>query len=888
MHASISPSAPEPLAPSAPPAEGQWVQAPYALLRVASLPACSVQALATPHSSARVHTYLQLEGQLEANRTRLSDLLSRQVRRVVHDPGRLQATIRLRRALYGGKAPRPQDWRAALPAMPARLRRLVQRALSKRALMRAAAQQFASGLQRERAQVTRALIQLLRAQPHFLAAFDTVNAPLVDALLPYLNQAPGDARDWRRLELTLVSYLMRASVKTSPLSRLAWNVPMNLPQTAETPAAPEQLHGLHVDVESLTSTVVLHNGVTRRLFWAAALHPALKEKWAYAVNPDLQQGGRGLRALIRERGERVYDRQIALDSPKIGQLLGRLGGVGALPYDELLATVASGVKGADAASVRRLVDQLIGRQLLVLADSPRDDLEPLEHLSRALLKLDQPQAQTLISILEQIGGELRQYAESDVERRSACQLRLHALIAEFFARCEVARPELPRRLLYENAGAGSLSGWTPQLGAQERRALATLATLFDARITERLLKSAAFVGRYHAGGTCGDLSEFLLPPQETGLPEQDGARWPDDRRARAQIDLKITRIQEARRALIDDLLQRAQQGDGQIGLQRLEQLRAQFQLAWSARSISVFLQRGEDGGCVLNGFASGHGMLLLRHLRTWNEVGGLGRRVAEHVAHLWPEGVVAQLVMNSESTVNGVPRVLAHTVAMPGTPPTVGDDELRLRDLRLVHDPHSDELQFYTAQGQRVIPLYLGTLAPTFLAPLDRAVAEHSPSLAYQSALLTELERRAGPRHGPRRWPRLSLGSVVVARESWILDPPDLPQRQKSDDDFTYWCNVRRWLREQQLPSRFFAHSFEAWRARATNADQSQEPFAKPHYFDLDHYHFVRMFERWARELRGTWCVQEVYPDTLSPVRVGGHRHVAELCCELSLKGELT
>lgn len=223
-------------------------------------------------------------------------------------------------------------------------------------------------------------------------------------------------------------------------------------------------------------------------------------------------------------------------------------------------------------------------------------------------------------------------------------------------------------------------------------------------------------------------------------------------------------------------------------------------------------------------------------------------------------------------------------------------------ELVVVHDPQAERARLeWTRNGQEVVPLHLGMVAPLFLPPLPlllvaafgRGTEGFLPSLlTWPGVAFHEQAQRV------RSWPRIDVGSVTMRRRGWWVPPEEVPVRSEREDDAAYLLRLARWRRRNGLPRACFIRVLGSdVRAVFSNPQQSDDASwsgtdsgegggrvlaawmskaRKPVYIDFDSWHLVRAFERLVREPGAALVIEETLPrfEDIPPTEGGGRRAV--------------
>ncbi len=855
----------------------RWRTSPLALVRVASLPATTLERLAFNRCVALLDERQHLEGALSEEREALSAGLHEAIGALPEHPEARRALINLRRKLYRDQTPNPIELETAQTSLSAALFEAVRRTCSRLERLQTLQNEFPRALAEDQLEAQRAVKRLMNEQPQFLAALESVTPALLERVEAYRRAADTDSTlEWRRVESSLGTYLTRSSTKTSPLSQFAWSA------LTSWPPEPGALRGALRDGSSAVR-VELHYGVYNRLLERITNDPDLQACLEYRLNPDWHVTPSANRVFVRSRQARLRDRLLELpDSAWLRSLSERFGPGSVLTRATLEAALLEA--GVGASQVATVWERLRELGILVPRLQLADDLpNPLARLIEQLESYQHPSADAIGDGLRRVRADLERYAHADHLGRASCRERIQHELEVILHH----QPSLPARLIYENAGAQVQHLNAPaslQPTPAELEALAALVTLLDRGASQSWKMLECFVRRYGVGGRCHDPHSFLI----TAMNESETASDADSATVTAYLatlEQHRDRVLAARDAVLERLARQVDGEELELEADWVMGLHRDTGIEWPSHSMALLTQVDpKHDRLVLNDVFPGNGTLLLRQARFMDDPSWLNPLRAEVERTLHPDRPM-QLVLSSGSSVNAVPVLTRDALRTPGT----GDegDGARLHSFHLRHDAASHRLELQDRSGQRVVPLYLGTLATVFLAPTDRALANLTPNVTWRPTFAPELERAAGetaPDGRWRVWPRVRVGRFVVSRRTWVVPAQTELIRRTKESDLEYWSRVRCHLRAQGVGDRFFAIPGEDWlRQIKLGADPGlKEARTKPQYFDLRNFWMLRLFEKWCRERGEAWSIQEPLPDPNDAwFRVGDEAHVSEFCVEL-------
>ncbi|MEV6318450.1 hypothetical protein [Streptomyces sp. NPDC051776] len=765
------------------------------MTRVAGLPAAVAESFTAPALAALLDRIAAATAELTALATDVTDLLHDVVPHMP-SPGARRAVLAWRRAAH---AARPLDVGAdLLAAVRSRLPgtdtgpldRWAHRAAELRALraeLRSVAADTESG---ERAQLR-----------ELLGAPALANAlALVSPVFHRSSRLPAAGRLSRGGRLTAYRYVVRAALKTSPLSSFT---ELAAERAADRGRVRVSLHPLILQV--LLRSAAHRNGIREHLVWR--------------VNGSLRQDPEDA-AVARLAEPRLH------------------AGEGFGWSDSETIEIR---EGAGPAGVVVAPDRLSGRRLarhlesgLVGIDDPCPQEELLDWLTARLTASSDQRARGAGRSLARVGAALDSLPEADAGQRSRALTEVDTGLRSALGELGAADgwPVTAVSAVYEDRAAAAEG---PRPAPEHRAALRRYADLAcDGLEVSPVYRSMVetFVARYGAGGVCSDVYGFCVELERSGWPytlglERTGAGAGTIRPGRSSC-----------RPCVSVLCQIAW-GGGPDG----EPVLVANQLSTGTGSLVARFHRlfdgtgGDDGaggddetggddragegdGDTGAGESGGNG-------REDGTEDGLGDRLRAWLRTLYPGARLLEFVpardanpLQADST-GLLPALYWPTATRQWGPGTA------VEELALVHDPVRGALELRAPDGAVVAPVYLGTvpqhliagpmraltvLADPWQVPVDLADAAVPGALAAAG--------RAG--HLPRR----TVAGVVVRRARWRVHAAKVPRRDSGEGFADFLERMDRWRRERGLPA-------EAYVRAETDVPQREDRARKPLWLAL-------------------------------------------------------
>jgi hypothetical protein len=186
-----------------------------------------------------------------------------------------------------------------------------------------------------------------------------------------------------------------------------------------------------------------------------------------------------------------------------------------------------------------------------------------------------------------------------------------------------------------------------------------------------------------------------------------------------------------------------------------------------------------------------------------------------------------------------------------------------------VHDDQRHQLLLrHRTTGQALLPLNSSALTFLLCPALFKSLCLLSPVGTVTLPILRLLETGRDLTQ-PRRYPRIVLGAVVIARQRWLIPKRDLPLRMKGELDFAYALRVERWRRQFGLPNSVFIRTTldpgavlfrSLLPGQGGPQGELRDQQRKPQYIDFGSPVLLRVFEKHLDETEELLLVEEMEP----------------------------
>ncbi|MFF2654558.1 lantibiotic dehydratase [Streptomyces sp. NPDC058045] len=880
------------------------------MLRVAGLPADTVDALRTPEVAHWAAETTAEETRLHDLGARLSDPLSHAVA-ATGDPALRRRLLALRRQVFNnrlpGDLPAALELAAGLPAATGRdLVAWLQARAHWEELRTEGEPLLTAGLDRTRTALRR-LARDDRLRRGLLLA-----SPTLEERLDHYADARATGKRARKMERSLLSYVYRTACKTSPFSTLT--------AVALGEFTPADGHGTHLTGD-WSSHPRLNVVALARLAELIAADPerradlpvALASGWTFDddrvryVRRAVTAGDDSAAVSFDAAQDRLFflRRQGALDG--MLELLRDHGGT--LRHGDLTRWLAT-TTGADEQEAGHYLDALRELGILQLPGLGTEvhGGDPLDAFRHALRALDRDWADTLATRLGPAADALARYPAADIPVRRTLLTDLRTRLLTLQRDLGAEHPTLPQTLVYEDVSAGTttadLGEWAA-LADGPLRSIGRILPAFDAALPQRLTLKGFFLARHGRGGRCPDLLRLVhdfhedifhqylqfTAAKDSYLP--DGGHAPEENWLGMPEIVAVDRARATLTARVREAWAELPPGAEEFVLDDDTVTQTAAELAPAAplfRPRSHFLQAARRDGdplAVLNGSYGGLCFPFTRFTHCFDGANTpeLTAQLQEELRQLLPPGAVfAEVTAGAATTnLNLHGRLTDYEIVCPGEHSTAPEEaRIHLDDLEAVHDPDTERLLLRSRRLDReVIPLYLGYLIPMVLPEIPRTLLLFSPA----ARSVVDIWRgvpTAPEYHGTTHRPRVRHHSLVLQRRSWTaadgtlpLRPPGTPAVSQAE----WYLAWHRWRTRAGLPARVFATVHEE-----TADGEATAPFGgtKPQYVDFESPLSLLALEALLAGRKARTVFEEMLPgeDELHVTSPRG-RHVAEFAVEL-------
>ncbi|WP_164491835.1 lantibiotic dehydratase [Staphylospora marina] len=881
---------------------------PHFLIRTGGLPADGLRFMRAKETVERLREMTALSRRLSEENGELIEAVEREVPQVRSDSLR-NALIRFKRDLYNGRKPKvrvTEEWAELTPELAQRIRLRLQNEERLVKLREEARTRF----EEELLDARRHLRQTV-TDPRLLAGIALTSQELHEKAVKYIETPVERQKSrLRKVETSLVKFVTRASVKTSPFSTFTAVGTGSWDERAEHApfTLPSPNHRVFTE---------LNHANLLRVMEGLCAHPEVRVQLRYRINPTLiiDQGRvkyirRTDDSKLRPRVFKTLETPVSLDAnPAIRLVLSRFGDASELSYAELIRRLTEAGQ-FPAEQLRAFVNQLISLQVLVPV-LPRHEQNPdlAGWLIRWLESLDGDIPKTARDHLIRI-RELAEAAPDDTpETRSR---RLRDIRNEFHALRKSVGFELSDEslalLLFEDAILEEEARMNPS--AWERHlddlfAWQRLLPVLDVKFRIQSKIAAQFVEMYGENGICDRPGRFLSQVI-TSITDYFRSMLPSNMMKDTELhnDVEnVRRLNELKRELGKLIAEKLRSSEEEAFLSReeIERLTERIPAQVQHRFLTndAFVQPALADGkplWVLNHLYVGNGTFFTRFLPWFREE--LTQRLREELRELVHPRTLAELSGVFGFNANLRPRLAPFELDLPMLPPArdgLGPDEvISWEDVILKYDKREDRVKVVHPKHGDLAVLFAGTLIPALLPFVVNFLVTQFTcgNMPENLFLFAEEELSPDERQKIRIWPRLRVGDVVLSRKKWVIPRGHLPKREPNDSDFDWFERVHRWKEEIGFPDRIFV--------RFIPLDDSENPFGedrepsdasrnfdftdwKPQWIDFQNPLTVKLLGKMIAEQPTGMIAEEMLPDLEHlATDPDDHKRVNEWVIELS------
>jgi len=829
-------------------------------IRVAGISVDHLETLRFSGTWTRVDELIRLTDQVDTDGRRLAEILYGVIGSA--DGTTLRpAMVALRRDLFHARTPQPRIWSPEVrAALPAQVSTTIAAWLDQRDRLSTLEATLAPLLADELSARTAALRRAVTL-PAFRQGLAQSSTSLSGRLAEWLDAADGTSPS-RQTALRLAKYLARATMKTSPYATFTasglggWT-------------AAGQSASFTTDLETV-GVAEVDRSFVNALWSTLAQEPALRDAVELRVNPSATEEDGRIWFLGPGREEPVNSVPAA-DS--LREVLSDLDSAPGTTRAELVRRLAGeGASADETVQAGRLLDTLIDGGLLERRKPFADQCsDPVHELVGWLRKCSAEHR--MVESLLRIRASADAYARCPVHDRLRWRRDADRLAAE------LAEPG--RLIVHENAllpgKVATRSRESLRQVEEDLGEVRTLLAAFDPSLPAKIAAADLFLELYGAEGSASFLAFYRRLHESAVLDDHPAVRRFLHRRSstdgQERLGPRIEQLRDLRRRTWDTL---SSFGSLPVPAGVVRELGA----SWPS-----FVRPAESISCYGQLMGARTAPTLVVNMILAGPRTGIGRiqHLLGSVGEPHDDPALAEFRTDVDSNLNLRPQVV-RAIDYPLGGDAVGP-KLRLADLRVGHDHESGLLWLRAPDGSVVRPVHLGLLTLAYLPPaqslMTRVFGVHPAVMVGGWALRDRL--RIPPASELVHRPRLTVGTVVIARASWRMSVAVFPKPGNSEPDGAYLIRLARWLRDHGVPRRFFARIIDARGGRYGSNGKGY----KPVYIDVTNWFLLQDFVRSLHGDDRLLVLEEVLPDLFEAPRYGeAGAHVTEYIFDVNGRHE--
>ncbi|XEC96271.1 lantibiotic dehydratase [Paenibacillus tarimensis] len=894
--------------------------APYAMVRMAGLPMDGLLAMNAARTIEALERAAELRSKLGARRISLQDAVAGEVARVMDDTLR-RLLIQYKRDLYNGRRPKriADQWTPYLsPALAAAMREL--ESLDQTLVWE---EQAARNHFNEEEESCRERLQQLAGEPNLLNGLLLTSPELFSKVRKYAATPLSEHNSrLRKVEYSLLTVLSRVVAKTSPFSTFT---PVGLGEWS----ASASDAGVQGAGAASKSAVKINYANVLRVWNGLLHHPDIITALRCRLNPSLKLDRNTERCSLIRRTDDSHKRVKVYQtletpvsfhcSPMVLHVVDALKS-GPMYYEELLDRLLEVSGVSERKEIGRFVKQLLELQVVL----PENQLcEQSADIIGDILTVLEDWPQEIAGFARERLQEIRQAVRS--YEKSADFAERAKLLNEIGTTfrclnetigCGISDKSLAL-LIYEDAvldkpGRLPDSAWSAAL--DDLAALQQVAPVFDVKFRLQSVIAQLFVEQYGKHGVCTDTGQFvrqLIPV----IWEFLRAMIPGELFADLEVrndNPSVSELNRLKREFgewLSDLLMTDQE---EVELDRKVLARFAERIPEPIRnrplSHDFFLQwarNGQGDRFIVNQAYFGYLTFFSRFLehaddteleslrRYLQQVFGGGSAIAEI------SGVYG---FNANLHPPLAPYELEFPALAPGRPPQETVGTVRWESLQLRYDEATERVVLDHPELGRLNALFLSSLIPMLIPNIVSLLMNNFSNAPLPDNWFRFAEEKLtdAQRDTIRCYPRLTIGSVVLQRRKWLVPRGRLPLRQPQENDFDYFCRLREWKKELNLPDKVFfrfmpMHDGEnpilqRLNAGAGSAEELPDidfTELKPQYMDFDNPMCAKLFGKMTAAGTLGIGLEEMMPGPEElTLYADGRAYVSEFVVELSRYAE--
>jgi hypothetical protein len=806
----------------------------------------------------------------------ITEEMQRQIGSMKDDEARMEA-IRFKRDFFNDRASGEKRFERVEALFTEELGREIRQVFAMRQHHQTRMEEVRTAFEELAAADRRWLQRIYQDDRELRDALTFVNSAITAKLDKYLRTpAEEHDRNLRKLDYTLIKFLTRASMKTSPFANLTYS------GIGDFSGVPKP--GAKRLYPRLNDSLILQ--IYDKLF----LEPEWIMRQEYRLNATCVEleGKYYITVLQNTKGDRqLYKSRQGLvtlrASEALRKLFGSLQRAEALSYTAMREQITGlGVSGKQAEDTLR---QLISNGVLERTDYLNEQAGDLP--GELLRKLERyGVGHPCIPLLRELDSLTGQFADSldakAIERLYQCAEALAALFD---------LEPMPRRSLLYIDGIDETVLTQDYQGRERRLAQLSryqwLMMCFDTVVKMQFAAGEFFKNHYgtsylptnsqEASKVLRDMAQVFFSDTEL-LKEIYGLfNWD-----KAYSHKRTQRLHNIARRLTGFLNEAADGSEILIPDAQAAVWESEIQEVLGERLLShSFFVQESGNSMVVNHMYKGFSIYFARFLKYLEES---GIEYSAYLRECFDNNQVADIRNTFGFNANIRKRTVQKEIALPIQSMTESGHSLSWLDLGFRYNTSTESPEFFEqATGNTVRPQFLGTLvlvaAPAILTTFDILSSHGTSYFDFGELVLRERLKPAGGAdeaviHVPRIW--LGDREVMVSREKWLLRTSALSGVFSEKDRFEAWKRTVDYFDASGMPTRFFTRPFSGGAEPASEMTER-----KPQFINLSSPLLFQVFLQLAA--KGEYIViEEEYP-----VAAPEQENVLEYTYEITCGGEV-
>lgn len=713
------------------------------------------------------------------------------------------------------------------------------------------------------------------------------------------------AKKRRVQEDTLIQYISRTATKTSPLSAFTTIHCNNWSSQTNT--------SVNITItDTIVNTATIKTGLLQQILSALLMRfDYIKNEVKLQWNPSTQfENNKIIFTRItagnissgKTWGTGEERAEVAIN-PVISLILHlyQSENYSPLTLAELVSKIHTKAPKLTHENIANFIEKLFQLGLLTVAIEHFEQDDPLIFASQICECLSTPENHQAQEIINTIRSSLKSFTEAAPSAR----VKQHHTISQSIQQLSEllsapVKEEMAKPIFFENTYSPvstnqlNISALAPLANDFER--LLTLAPILDSQQKLSTQLADFFVSRYGINGECKDCISFLNEFDEKFGVGRFG--FQPEPSLKTLESATYRQFGEAYQALDSYLCDSLKQTENvQLNSKKLQDIIQLLPDAVNNRHrshsfIGQLVQKGDELKYVLNQTFGGRSSLYSRFLENCSSQ-QLGQ-VKDYLRAGSTFGHYAEIPGVFGFNANRHPAMADHEIVIPPYPSHyAGTQKLNISELTMVFDQHTHKVYFKDKQQQLFDLWYQGFLIPMLMPRLMRVLALTNGEGVNQYTLGVINNHKLVDTANITRFPRITLGNIIISRRMTIIPRHLLPDESLSD--VNYFFALQDVIKSLGLHNEAFVRvapiDVEMTDEKGQPIDWNTFNFknSKPFYVKFDNPRLVRLFLKKIKRNHFPVTVSEVLPELNDThVAINEAPHIAELHIELTqlAKGE--